>query len=145
MIPHLAAVIIYVPSNYVPVISIIALLHFLTLPFCFPFLPQVEARVALRNEGCAICLMPTPTISTLCCGLALHVNCLNKWRRKRHQQQSQSCPNCRQGIEVRRYHILSTHPTNTRYQYTPQHTNITHSFTFYHPPFPSPVFSIVYG
>ena len=62
----------------------------------------VRARAAQRNDPCAICFLVAPTISTLCCGLALHVRCLSKWRQQKQSQvNSQRCPSCRHDLEER--------------------------------------------
>ena len=42
---------------------------------------------------CFICLEDKPNIATLCCGKAVHFNCMAKWLR-----QNASCPQCREKL-----------------------------------------------
>ncbi len=57
---------------------------------------QDEARAARRVReraaagSCLICLDDSPNISTLCCGKAVHLNCMAEWL-----AQQNTCPQCR--------------------------------------------------
>jgi hypothetical protein len=37
------------------------------------------AREQKRDEACMICMEDAPNIATLCCGAAVHLNCMGKW------------------------------------------------------------------
>ena len=37
------------------------------------------AREQKRDEACMICMEDVPNIATLCCGAAVHLNCMGKW------------------------------------------------------------------
>ena len=50
------------------------------------------ARAAARESGCMICLDAAPNITTLCCGAAVHFNCLGQWLAN---CASASCVQCR--------------------------------------------------
>jgi hypothetical protein len=58
-----------------------------------------EARAARRAREraaqgtCIICLDEKPNIATLCCGKAVHLNCIAEWLSGRN-----SCPVCRSGL-----------------------------------------------
>lgn len=48
---------------------------------------------AAQNACCLICLDGQPNIATLCCGKAVHLNCMAEWLASRN-----SCPNCRANL-----------------------------------------------
>ena len=36
-------------------------------------------REQARENVCSICLAPNPSVSMLCCGIAVHVECMSRW------------------------------------------------------------------
>ena len=54
------------------------------------------ARIHLRTTCCLICMDEIPTLSTLCCGQPVHLNCLSNWlTQRRRTGRDISCPHCR--------------------------------------------------
>ena len=49
-----------------------------------------QARERAKEGTCLICLEEGPNIATLCCGNAVHLNCIAEWLSGKN-----SCPNCR--------------------------------------------------
>jgi fido (protein-threonine AMPylation protein) len=49
-----------------------------------------QARERAKEGTCLICLDEGPNIATLCCGNAVHLNCIAEWLSGKN-----SCPNCR--------------------------------------------------
>jgi len=49
-----------------------------------------QAREKAKEGTCLICLEEGPNIATLCCGNAVHLNCIAEWLSGKN-----SCPNCR--------------------------------------------------
>ena len=61
-----------------------------------------KARELQSSEGtCIICLDSSPNIATLCCGRAVHLNCIAEWLRCHS-----SCPQCRNDLPS--LHVPST-------------------------------------
>jgi hypothetical protein len=52
-----------------------------------------RVRMQAAAGECFICLEDKPNIATLCCGKAVHFNCMAKWLR-----QNASCPQCREKL-----------------------------------------------
>ena len=44
-----------------------------------PSRPRVSSFVPQRADCCMICHEEGPNIATLCCGAAVHLNCMAKW------------------------------------------------------------------
>ena len=53
------------------------------------------ARRAQRSDHCMICLETGPNIATLCCGAAVHLNCMAKWLADAEQP---ACISCREPL-----------------------------------------------
>ena len=53
------------------------------------------ARRAQRSDPCMICLETGPNIATLCCGAAVHLNCMAKWLADAEQP---ACISCREPL-----------------------------------------------
>ncbi len=62
---------------------------------------EEEARAARRYREnaakgtCLICFDDNPNIATLCCGKAVHINCIAEWLSAKN-----SCPNCRGNLPL---------------------------------------------
>jgi len=54
-----------------------------------------RARERQREETCMICLEEHPNIATLCCGSAVHLNCMAKWLSEAAEP---SCITCRRAL-----------------------------------------------
>lgn len=52
-------------------------------------------RAAARLRGCMICLEDAPNVATLCCGAAVHINCLGDWL---SSTQNPMCIQCREPL-----------------------------------------------
>jgi hypothetical protein len=53
-----------------------------------------RVRKQLGAGSCIICLGEKPNVSLLCCGKAVHINCISKWL-----YDKTSCPQCRGSME----------------------------------------------
>ena len=53
------------------------------------------ARKAAREAGCMVCLEDKPNVATLCCGAAVHLNCLSEWLAS---SPSPTCVQCREAL-----------------------------------------------
>jgi Fic family protein len=51
-----------------------------------------KAREDLKESDCLICHCPAPNICVLCCGVAVHINCMNDWLAAASEP---TCVNCR--------------------------------------------------
>jgi Fic family protein len=51
-----------------------------------------KAREDLKESDCLICHCPAPNIGVLCCGVAVHINCMNDWLAAASEP---TCVNCR--------------------------------------------------
>jgi hypothetical protein len=51
-----------------------------------------KGREDLKESDCLICHCPSPNISVLCCGVAVHINCMNDWLAAASEP---TCVNCR--------------------------------------------------
>eukprot|EP01041_Mallomonas_annulata_P005419 gene5419-10845_t len=59
----------------------------------------ISARVELRASACMICFEDTSEVSMLCCGKAIHLNCINKWLQSCFKSYlPRQCPNCRDDL-----------------------------------------------
>ena len=52
-----------------------------------------RVRMHVASGICFICLDDRPNIATLCCGKAVHFNCMAKWLKEKS-----SCPQCRENF-----------------------------------------------
>jgi fido (protein-threonine AMPylation protein) len=59
-----------------------------------------EARQAARDADCIICMDAHPNIATLCCGAALHLNCLAQWLTEAQGAgREPTCVQCREKLQ----------------------------------------------
>lgn len=54
-----------------------------------------KARLEKRAETCIVCFEDNPNIATLCCGTAIHLNCMAKWLAEAHEP---TCISCREPL-----------------------------------------------